>query len=336
MALVVKIEPDEEKLKYTKIHSTYSMVLIQLIEGYKIFNNEFDKIINNINSSKILNFVKNCRRFIGEVLIFIQVVNNKKYLLLPIRKDTLLNKFDRLGTELFFLNSRKLTANRLLSQYSNVLNNFIQWFNIYIDAVDKKKESDQLIETLQESVSKAKEQAKNFESAINAINGQESEIIYSSASEKYLENARNYEVLFYLLFAGSVLITIIHLIYFPYSDINKINFIVFKILTFTVVLTLGTLFLRKAAHLRKLHDQAHQTSLELKALPLFLRNIEKTEHSEIYKKLVDKYFGKELDQTQNDKIGDLIQDQLAAGTELIRASAEMVKAKSESNSTSNN
>lgn len=69
---------------------------------------------------------------------------------------------------------------------------------------------------------------------------------------------------------------------------------------------------------------------------MFLRNIEKTEHSEIYKKLVDKYFGKELDQTQNDKIGDLIQDQLAAGTELIRASAEMVKAKSESNSTSNN
>lgn len=44
-----------------------------------------------------------------------------------------------------------------------------------------------------------------------------------------------------------------------------------------------------------------------------------------------KYFGKELDQTQNDKIGDLMQNQIAAGTELIKASAEMLKAKSESN-----
>ncbi|WP_247144775.1 hypothetical protein [Acinetobacter baumannii] len=41
--------------------------------------------------------------------------------------------------------------------------------------------------------------------------------------------------------------------------------------------------------------------------------------------MIPKFFGKELDQSQNDKVGDLMRDQLAAGTELIKASAEMVK-----------
>ena len=102
---------------------------------------------------------------------------------------------------------------------------------------------------------------------------------------------------------------------------------IYKILTVSIVVTTGTIFLRKASHLRKLHDQANQTSLELQALPLYLRNVEESEHSGIYKNLAEKYFGKELDQTQNDKIGDLMKDQLASGTELIKASAELVKAK---------
>lgn len=41
--------------------------------------------------------------------------------------------------------------------------------------------------------------------------------------------------------------------------------------------------------------------------------------------MISKFFGKELDQSQNDKVGDLVKDQLAANTELFKASAEMLK-----------
>ena len=65
--------------------------------------------------------------------------------------------------------------------------------------------------------------------------------------------------------------------------------------------------------------------MELNALPNYLRQVGSEHHSEIYKEMIPKFFGKELDQSQNDKVGDLVKDQLAAGTELIKASAEMVK-----------
>lgn len=191
-------------------------------------------------------------------------------------------------------------------------------------------EKDEFIKKLNIQTSEMEETVKDVQAAKEVLEGKKTEEIFSQASKTYLEAARNYEVIFYLIFFASFLFTVINLCIFPYSDETKINFIFSKVIAITVVITLGTLFLRKASHLRKLHEQAHQTSLELQALPMFLKSIDKVEHSEVYKKLAEKYFGKELDQSQNDKIGDLMKDQLAAGTELIKASAEMVKAKGES------
>ncbi|UUM28721.1 hypothetical protein NQU59_06405 [Acinetobacter colistiniresistens] len=104
-----------------------------------------------------------------------------------------------------------------------------------------------------------------------------------------------------------------------------IFFFITKLTIISIVITLATIFIRRSSHFRKLHDQANQTSLELNALPNYLRQVDSEFHSEIYKDLIPKFFGKEFDQSQNDKIGDLMQDQLSAGTELIKASAELVK-----------
>ncbi len=178
---------------------------------------------------------------------------------------------------------------------------------------------------LNDKLAEVDEIVKNVQSAKLALDGQKTEEIYSEASQTYLTAARNYEVFFYMLIGTALIITVLCLAYFPYSEATKVNFIFSKILTATLVVTLGTLFLRKAAHLRKLHEQAHQTSLELQALPLYLVNVSTDHQAEIYKDLASKYFGKELDKIQHDKIGDLMQDQLIVGTELIKASAEMVK-----------
>ncbi|NIE97456.1 hypothetical protein F3J02_13375 [Acinetobacter sp. Tr-809] len=212
-----------------------------------------------------------------------------------------------------------------LSRIFHNIRNLLQFYTTVKDIADKEKVSNELIFNLQQEVEKARETVKQVESAKRALEGIKTEEIYSEASNKFLEAARTYEILFYMLFGGAVLVTIVSLNIFPYSDENLVNFILFKVLTITLVLTLGTLFLRKAAHFRKLHEQAHQTSLELRALPLYLAEVEKSEHSGIYKELVSKYFGKELDKTQHDKIGDLMNEQMKTSLEVFKTSTEIVK-----------
>lgn len=190
--------------------------------------------------------------------------------------------------------------------------------------------SQTLFSTLEDELANAKNEVVNIRAARLAIEGQETEVIYSDASNDHLNRAQKYEVCFYLLLFAAGCITFVSFKHFPYSQTDIVDFVLSKVMILTVVITLGTIFLRKSSHARKLHDQAHQTSLELRALPLFIKSLEKVDQDEIIKDLAGKYFGKELDQTQNDKIGDLMQDQLSAGTELVRASAELVRAKSES------
>lgn len=327
MALVVRIETDEKVLKYKKIIDSYALIIQELIYGYKRFNLELEEYDFERNTSLLFSFVKHTKLITQDLLSFLKNKDNLDYFFLIVGKQSLDRKLDYLSHQFFNLNKTSQTTPRLFRAYSRALSQFVSWYQFYIDSVNQKKQSNQLIESLRAKVSEATTQAKNFETAIQAINGEESEKIYSLASTNYLNAARNYEILFYLLLFGSFLFTLVSLSIEPYAEANKINFIIIKIITLASVLTLGTLFLRKSAHLRKLHEQSHQTSLELKALPLYLKNINKEDHSEIYKNLVEKYFGKELDQTQNDKIGDLMHDQLVASTELIKASAEMVKAK---------
>jgi len=288
----------------------------------------------NVQGRRIKDFISLSKDFCKKLYEFINNADNFQYFKLNIVKTNLVERLKKMSQimDSWFDNNPSLTKDFRMSfiRLSSGISSFFSWFNIFEEFVNNQKQSDKLVNKLKLSVEQAQAQAKNFETAINAINGEESEKIYSTASINFVDSARKYEVLFYLILGGAVLFTTVHLCYVPFKG-NEVNFILVKILTFSLVLTLGTIFLRKAAHLRKLSDQAHQTSLELKALPLFLKNVDSEHHSEIYKDLAAKYFGKNVDQTQNDKIGDLMQDQLNAGTELIKASAEMLKAKSGSN-----
>lgn len=182
---------------------------------------------------------------------------------------------------------------------------------------EKTNELNKKLELAQKSV-------EDIQAAKLALEGYKTEEIYSEASKNYLEKARQYEILFYLLLFAAGCIAFISFRHFSYDHTNIVDFVLSKLMILTVVVTLGTIFLRKSSHLRKLHDQAHQTSLELQALPLFIKSLEKYDQDEIIKDLSKKYFGKELDQSQNDKIGDLIQDQMKASTDMVKASTEMV------------
>lgn len=203
---------------------------------------------------------------------------------------------------------------------------------------ENENKTKDLVSELEMQVEKATQSVQSVISAKEALESKPAEGIYSKAAKKYINTARFYDVLllctlaiFYYItshfFENFQLTSIFQAIKKSSSEAQTlaIFFFITKLTIVSIVITLATIFIRRSSHFRKLHDQANQTSLELNALPLYLRQVDSELHSEIYKEMIPKFFGKELDQSQNDKVGDLVKDQLAAGTELIKASAEMVK-----------
>lgn len=189
------------------------------------------------------------------------------------------------------------------------------------------EQSEKLIEeTLEPKIKEIEEKIKDFDSLRLALEHRETSLIYLELHDKYNEEYKSNNLYFYSVLGLSALFTIISiLISASFTPIDWIVFVSSKVLILAVGITLCTLFLRRAAHAKKLKEQAYQTHVEINAFPIHVRSLKEEDKHELIKELALKYFGKELDQTQNDKIGDLMQDQLAAGTELIKASAELVK-----------
>lgn len=174
-------------------------------------------------------------------------------------------------------------------------------------------------------INSAKKEVKNLESATRAINGEKTKEVYITAFNRYSQSARNYEIAFYITCAVSVISTIVvGVLIHQYHD-WLYEVIGIKVILALVLITLITLFLRRISHYRKLADEADQKSLELSALPSFMREVKEEDQKEIYKELAGKYFGGGVDHSQNNKIGDLIDDQIKNIVELSRATTETAK-----------
>ncbi|KAB0625353.1 hypothetical protein F7P75_10625 [Acinetobacter gandensis] len=216
----------------------------------------------------------------------------------------------------------------LINSYLDELNNIYKEANTYVSLYKNIYQRNNKI--ISDAISELKEKIQSVEAAKLAIESNATDKFFVELSEKYEEEYElNNEHFRNTLFI-TVCCTILSIAYafnIPIVDINWAVFISVKFLILAVGITLCTLFLRRAAHAKKLHEKAYQTHVEINAYPLFIRSLEKSDQQEITKELALRYFGNNIDQTQNDKIGDLVQDQLSAGTELVRASAEMVKAK---------
>lgn len=194
------------------------------------------------------------------------------------------------------------------------------------------QQSQQLIEeNLAPKIKEIEEKIKDFESLRLALEHRETNKIYLDLYNKYDKEYDLNNRYFSFAFITSVVFTLISILVSAIIEpIDWVIFISVKVLILAVGITLCTLFLRRSAHAKKLKEQAYQTHVEINAFPIHVRSLKDEDKHQLIKELAMKYFGKELDQTQNDKIGDLMKDQLASGTELIKASAELVKAKGSS------
>ncbi|MNG44751.1 hypothetical protein D3C78_46830 [compost metagenome] len=238
-----------------------------------------------------------------------------------------------------YVNELQIGSKTEISKILNKIRNFIESFRgIEVGIIALKKSNIIIKNELNPKIEEVKEKIKDFESLQLALEQRETNKIYLDLYEKY-----HLEYIYNNLFFIVTIITAMILTLFTTTEISNasqfadyktnrnfwVMFITTKVLIATVALTFCTLFLRRSAHAKKLKEQAYQTHVEINAFPIHVRSLDKADKDELIKELALKYFGKELDQTQNNKIGDLMQDQLTAGTELIKASAELVKAKGE-------
>ena len=189
------------------------------------------------------------------------------------------------------------------------------------------QQSQQLIEeNLAPKIKEIEEKVKDIERAKLALQNDRIHLIFEEYEEKLKNEADSWEIRFFMTLAIGAILAIL-IIFCPDMKIGFWNYIFLKVLLISIVITLSTYFLRRSVHLRKQSDELGRMSFEMDALPSFMSSLSNDKSEKVITELIPKYFARPIDQSQNDKIGDLMKDQLAAGTELIKASAEMVKAK---------
>ncbi|MEB5477281.1 hypothetical protein [Acinetobacter pollinis] len=159
----------------------------------------------------------------------------------------------------------------------------------------------------------------------NQIKGKFTESVYANASKNYLRNAMWMNVFFVVIIVGGGGFGLWLTIQFPVDSEHIINPILQKLFYASAIIVLATFFLRRSVYYSQLGFKAQQISLELEALPFFMKNVENNKQQEIYTNLAEKYFGKELDQTQNYKVADIMQDQMKATIDIAKVTTEMVK-----------
>ena len=313
-------------------------------------------------------FIENLDKMIDEIDLFVEkaekrnsILNNKQFLnalkQIEIHKDFISNRF-----KLFFQENKEYILYNLigktfitylietrgvlasvgeeisvadLNKVTISIQTLVQIYFTIFNIVDNDNKAKELIGKLETQVERATKSALNIESARLALEAGGTDEIYLELSEKYEEEYDSNNKYFRNSLTITIIFTVFSIIYtfnIPIDEINWPVFISTKILILAVGITLCTLFLRRSTHAKKMHEKAYQTHVEINAYPIFIKSLKDEDQQEITKELALRYFGNDIDQTQNDKIGDLVQDQLSAGTELIRASAEMVKIKSEGDS----
>lgn len=118
---------------------------------------------------------------------------------------------------------------------------------------------------------------------------------------------------------------------YPFNG-NTLKYIIFKFAILLVGITLSTYFLKLTSFYQLRQEQAKQTKLELEAFPDYVSGMDQDVANNIRQELALKYFGKDVDKTQIDKSGDLLQDQMKINTDILKATIDLFKSTTSINS----
>lgn len=151
------------------------------------------------------------------------------------------------------------------------------------------------------------------------------ENVYLNSYHKNTARSKNSESKFIGVTVFSLMLSLITIIAFIFKAIDFSQFISIKIMIVVFFGILIAYYLKISTHYRRLADQAEQTHLELLAFPQYAAELGEEKSREIKEQLALKYFGKEIDSSGYQKIGEIAQEQLKTSSELIKAAASITQ-----------
>ncbi|WP_436915584.1 hypothetical protein [Acinetobacter gandensis] len=148
--------------------------------------------------------------------------------------------------------------------------------------------------------------------------------IYKQKYVDYKKTVEVYELYIMLLVCLSVTLVLGQLFAHNFFDaLNISNALMIKLTILALIATLFTYCFKQISFYRKISEQAHQTYMELEALPEFLTHLPEDKQHEIRADLAKRYFDQNLfDAIKEDSIS--IQEQAKANAEVLKSTSALL------------
>ncbi|MGX5699400.1 hypothetical protein ACWKWF_07325 [Acinetobacter kookii] len=156
--------------------------------------------------------------------------------------------------------------------------------------------------------------------------------IYKQKYRDYKKTVEVYELYVMLLVCLSVTLVLGQLFAHNFFDaLNISNALMIKLTILALIATLFTYCFKQISFYRKISEQAHQTYMELEALPEFLTHLPEEKQHEIRADLAKRYFGQNLfDSIKEDSAS--IQEQAKANAEVLKSTSALLEVIKKQNS----
>lgn len=156
------------------------------------------------------------------------------------------------------------------------------------------------------------------------VSSRKTKEIYKKKYQDYKKNVEVYELYIMLLVCLSVTLVLGQLFAHNFFDsLNISNAVMIKLTILALIATLFTYCFKQISFYRKISEQAHQTYMELEALPEFLTHLPEDKQHEIRADLAKCYFGQNLfDSIKEDSASIL--EHAKANTEVLKSTSALL------------
>lgn len=159
--------------------------------------------------------------------------------------------------------------------------------------------------------------------------------IYKQKYISYKKIVHVYEAFIIILIVVSLALVFAQLyVHQFFETLSLANVITIKITIIAIVATLFTYCFKQISFYRKISEQAHQTYMELEALPEYLTHLPEEKQNEIRADLAKRYFGQNLFESIKEDSAS-IQEQAKANAEVLKSTSALLDIIKKQSSSSN-
>lgn len=293
--------------------------ILKDIQFINIIDLNYRKRVDNLedrlfeeNANKINAEIDIIRDRLKEIIDKNKVNNDSEIKSLRERLKTITDNNDKTLGDLFRLYEKEIKEirNKQFEEKRNKDKAFEEFMNEVV--LDR----DEMIDKFENYFSKIQSDWKKIQQI-------KTENVYLNSYHKNTARSKNSESKFIGVTVLSLVLSILTIIAFIFKAIDFSQFISIKIMIVVFFGILIAYYLKISTHYRRLADQAEQTHLELLAFPQYAAELGEEKSREIKEQLALKYFGKEIDPSGYQKIGDIAQEQLKTSSELVKAAASL-------------